>query len=160
MKRRYTAALLALAIALALLPVSGEEDASLGRMEAITGESTIETSGRTITVTPKVLQWSEANKEVGRDISSWWVGVNIVSPPMTKTEAESTTFTRNGSNDPVFFKDKWDSPKPPPDTATEYRMGAWGSLNPLFITYYHLENQLSVDYTWIFTWKGTDPVVD
>ena len=161
MKRRYTAALLALAIALALLPVSGADGTDSGKLEALTQnhDGTLSTfENNQITITPETLQWTGADAAAHRNNDGWWVGMNIVSPPMTEDEAAAVRYSA-GAGGP-WSAVPWDSTRG--DAPRKERiMQLWGEVNPLFISRSFVNSQSgAVEYKRYFKWNKADPPVE
>ncbi len=181
MKKRLLPALLALVLALGLLPMSalaveepsgtapetGETSAIKLTVTPLTDGNTAEISedGNTITVNPvTTLKWFAKDEEIGRNSDGWWVGIKMALPSDTTEENMKKIKYKNSDSATTLksLEEHLDG-----KTQGDYYMTAWGA-----ITEEHLETiqgmlgttasngtvweKVGMTYTWRFWWNPTD----
>lgn len=153
MKKKWIASLLALTMALTLLPGMALAAEGEGTIEPITEVGVV--SGDTIVVSDATLNWYPADNNIGRWQDGWWVGVRIIAPrSVTEETVTNVKYSNAGSETP---NGDFNTYKDGKTEDGRYYMGAWLPVLPEYLESFINVNQI-LTWKYTFDWDGNGTV--
>lgn len=133
-------------------------DENLGQVSAITKPAEINDTDQSkivVTYNEITLEWSPADKTIGRTKDGWWAGIKMAAPNLDASVLENATYESfaYGTNEPVKNKSFWKN-QDSKETDEQHYITLWTFVNEENLNKASSTAEGVISTSWSFDWNN------
>lgn len=133
-------------------------DENLGQVSAITKPAEINDTDQSqivVTYDEITLEWSPADKTIGRTKDGWWAGIKMTAPVLDASVLENATYESfaYGANEPVKNKSFWKN-QDSKETDEQHYITLWTFVNEENLNKASSTEEGVISTSWSFDWNN------
>lgn len=133
-------------------------DENLGQVSAITKPAEINDTDQSkivVTYDEITLEWSPADKTIGRTKDGWWAGIKMTAPNLDASVLENATYESfaYGANEPVKNKSFWKN-QDSKETDEQHYITLWTFVNEENLNKASSTEEGVISTSWSFDWNN------
>lgn len=133
-------------------------DENLGQVSAITKPAEINDTDQSqivVTYDEITLEWSPADKTIGRTKDGWWAGIKMTAPVLDASVLENATYESfaYGANEPVKNKSFWKN-QDSKETDEHHYITLWTFVNEENLNKASSTEEGVISTSWSFDWNN------